>query len=97
MSSYLKQGERTSQIKHKQNAKRHYKRFYKLLHQLDLVAKAMIKSGIAIKESNVVEEAAKYTDAEIGNYEKMILLAKVNEVYEKLGIEVKDNGKDNNK
>tara|TARA_R110000822_G_scaffold152112_8_gene291365 strand:- start:23070 stop:23288 length:219 start_codon:yes stop_codon:yes gene_type:complete len=63
---------------------------YKLLHHLDLVAQAMVKSGVAIKGSNVVEEAAKYTTAEIGKYEKNILLAKVEQVYEKLGVEVKD-------
>tara|TARA_R110000851_G_scaffold315229_5_gene477625 strand:+ start:17035 stop:17244 length:210 start_codon:yes stop_codon:yes gene_type:complete len=63
---------------------------YKVLHELDLVAQAMIASGIGIKESNVVTEAAKYTDREIGKYEKSILLAKTEQVYDKLGIAVKE-------
>lgn len=97
MSSYLKKGKRTSLQKHKKEAKNHIDRFYKILHELDLVAQAMIKSGIAIKESNVIEEAAKYTDRTIEAFEKKILLAKVGEVYEKLGIEVKDEKRDNDK
>jgi hypothetical protein len=90
MSNYLKKGHRTSEMKHRNTAKKHFNKVHKILHQLDLVAQEMIKSGIAIKDKNVVSEAAKYTDAEIGSYEKMILLAKVNQVYEKLGIQVKD-------
>jgi len=90
MSNYLKKGRRTSLIGRKKNTKKHIDRMYKVLHQLDLVAQAMIQSGVAIRESNVVEEAAKYTDAEIGQYEKMILLSKVKQVYDELGLEIKD-------
>lgn len=97
MSNFLKKGQRTSLIKHKKQSKKHLKRFYKILHELDLVAQAMITSGIAISEKNVVDEAAKYTDREIGNYEKMVLLAKVGQVYDKLGIAVKDEEGDNDK
>lgn len=90
MSSYLARGKRTSSIKHKKHAKKHLARFYKILHELDLVAQAMVKSGVGIKESNVVEEAAKYTDREIASYEKNLLLAKVGQVYEKMGLKVKE-------
>ena len=77
MSSYLKAGKRASTIKHKKYTKAHLKRFYKILHELDLVAKAMIKSGIAITKDNVIEEASKYTDRKIESYEKSILLSKI--------------------
>ncbi|MBV1929630.1 MAG: hypothetical protein KUG81_08990 [Gammaproteobacteria bacterium] len=48
----------------------------------------MIKSGKAITPDNVIDEAAKYTDQEIDSMSKNILLSKVTQVYEKLGVEV---------
>jgi len=87
MSSYLKAGKKTSLIKHKNQTKKHLKRFYKALHALDLVAQAMIMSGVAITENNVEEEALKHMNRPIDAMEKKILLSKVTEVYDKIGIE----------
>tara|TARA_R110000822_G_scaffold302649_1_gene426923 strand:- start:11972 stop:12127 length:156 start_codon:yes stop_codon:yes gene_type:complete len=50
----------------------------------------MVKSGVAITEDNVVQEAEKYTERTIESYEKNLLLAKVGQVYERLGIKVND-------
>lgn len=89
MSNFLKRGKRQSTIEKVIKTKKHIKNFYKVLHELDLVAKAMIMSGVAITEDNVVLEAGKYTDRVIDSMEKNILLSKTHQVYEKIGIETK--------
>lgn len=90
MSNYLKRGRRQSTIAKAIKTKKHIKNFYKKLHELDLVAQAMIQSGIPITEDNVETEAAKYTDSKIEKMEKNILLSKITQVYNEIGIKTKD-------
>ena len=52
----------------------------------------MVKSGVPITAENVEVEAAKYTDRPMEKMEQNILLSKVQEVYDKLDIEVNGKG-----
>ena len=84
MSSFLKGKKRQSESASRANTKKHIKHMYKILHELDEVAKKMIASGIMITDDNVEKEAAKYTTRTIGGYEKFILLGKTYQVYKEL-------------
>lgn len=84
MSNFLKQGKRKEEAGQKREVRKRMKHVYKILHEMDVVAGRMIESGIIINENNVVEEAAKYTEREIGEYEKFILLGKTHQVYKTL-------------
>ena len=93
MSSFLKQGQRKSTIDKITKTKKHVKHFYKTLHELDLIAQAMIQSGVAITVDNVVEEASKYTTRTIDKMEQNILMSKITGVYDKLGIKTNTDDK----
>ena len=82
MSNFLAKGKRKANMRQKMSTRKHVKKFYKILHELDRVAAKMIESGIYVNADNVVFEAGKYTDRRIDTYEKNILLSKVNQVYD---------------
>lgn len=84
MSSFLKSGKRKEGSGKRRETSKHIKNFYKILHDLDIVATKMIESGIIINEDNVIQEASKYTTRKIEGYEKMILLGKTGQVYDSL-------------
>lgn len=82
MSSFLKRGQRAQVRAKNKEVKQRTKEFYKILGEMDEVATQMVNSDIIITEENVVEEAAKYTDREIGQIEKFLLLGKTHQYYE---------------
>ncbi len=84
MSNFLAKGKRKANMRQKMSTRKHVKKFYKILHELDRVAAQMIQSGIYINDDNVVFEASKYTIRRIDTMERNILLTKVNQVYQRL-------------
>lgn len=84
MSSFLKRGKRIQARADKKELKHRTKDFYKILHELDALARMLAVGELKITEDNVVEEAAKYTTREIADMEKFILLGKI-EQYKKNG------------
>lgn len=75
--SFLKQGYRKEKHLKAKKTKKHLNEFYKILHQLDLIAKEMKLHDEEVTEDNIEEIASNYTDRKIGKYEKMILLSKM--------------------
>jgi len=75
--SFLRKGRRESLKLQKNKSKKHVKEFYKILHELDEVAKEMKICGEKVTHDNIEEIASNYTDRTIGKYEKIILLAKM--------------------
>lgn len=79
MSSFLKQGQRKEQVKKKKIVQKHLKAIYSKLDELNAVALDIIdKEDLStITEDNIVEVASKYSDVSLEEYEKSILLSKL--------------------
>lgn len=77
MGNFLRKGKRKSEEVTRRKTKKHLNEFYKILHELDDVAKEMILHEEEVTTDNIEEIASNYTDREIGKYEKMILLSKM--------------------
>lgn len=93
MSSILRRGKRLQQRARLKEIKKRKKEMFKILHELDEVAIKMVGSDVIIHEGNVIEEAEKYTDLQIGDFEKFILLGKTSQFYE--AVEQRQNEKKN--
>lgn len=81
--SFLKKGYRKSQLDNRVKTKKHIKSFYKILNELDSVAKDIVKKypkevlGNNITEDNIAQIANEFTDITIERIESNILLAKL--------------------
>lgn len=94
MSSYMKQGKRRAAHAKQITVRKHTQKFFKLLGKLDYVAQEIIKSGKPAKVENIQELAFPYFERKLDDMEQNILLNKIYQVYEKLGIEVKEKVKE---
>jgi hypothetical protein len=87
MSNMLRQGKRLAAKKKKREVKGHTKEFYKILNELDDVAISLENDQTFMKEhfteEGILEYAPKYTEIEIGNLEKMVLMGKLG-MYEQM-------------
>ena len=78
MSNFLAKGKRASVVKKKKEFRKHLKRFYKILKELDRVfIELMVQKEISITEDNIVQEAEKISKVKIGEYEGFILKGKL--------------------
>lgn len=81
MSNMLRTGKRIAARKARKVVKGHTKEFYKILSELDDVAIQLQNDQEFNKEhftpEGILEYAPKYTDIEIGNLEKMVLMGKL--------------------
>jgi len=84
MGSFLRKGYRDSKKLLQKTNKKRINKILNITHQLDSVAKEIIKSHVVITEENIVEEASRYTDLPIGKLEKHILNAKLYSFYQAL-------------
>ena len=73
MSSFLRKGRRLQDKK----AKKHVKEFYKILGEMDNIAKKIKNSEEEVTEDNIEELASRHTNRNIGGMEKVILLSKL--------------------
>lgn len=81
MSSFLNKGIREQKQKQKKEVINRIKSMYGILSELDVVAEEINKNETSeITEDNLEEIAAKYSDINIGGYEKLILLSKLEEL-----------------
>ena len=85
MSNFLKKGKRIKARADKKELKHRTKDFYKILGELDMVAKKIFidyegSLDSEVTEENIVEIAADYTDREIAAMEKFILLGKLEQL-----------------
>lgn len=81
MSNMLRKGKRIQAAKDNKEVKHRMKDIYRILSDLDDVAKEIIKNepDTVIDENNIKEIASKYTDRTIEGLETMILLSKLHE------------------
>ena len=79
MSSFLKRGKRAEVRKKNKEIKHRTKEFYKILRELDEVARMIVKKDIEVSEENIQEIAEQFTDRKIENLEKLVLLGKIQE------------------
>lgn len=86
MSNFLKQGRRIAARAKKKEVKQRTKEVYKILGEMEDIAQEMSKGDVIIDDSNVVEEAAKYSERKIGEFEKFLLLGKMHQYYESLKV-----------
>lgn len=77
MSNFLRVGDRKHRDLGRRKAKKHVKEFYKILHELDDVAKEMVLHEEEVDENNIEEITSNYTDRTIDTFEKTILLSKI--------------------
>jgi phosphate-selective porin len=91
MSNYLKKGKRAAARKNRIALKKRMKEVYKIMDEMEIVARELYKSEIDISEDNVKEEASKYTERTIGEFEKFMLLGKL-QSYDKYDRETSTTG-----
>ena len=82
MSNYFNKGKRAAAKATNKEMKHRVKDFYKILHELEVVADKITEDYLDSKEvmvtqDNVIEIAAKYTDRTIEDMEKFLLLGKL--------------------
>ncbi len=82
--SFSRKGYRQSMKSKIKLTKKHIKRFYQILHELDDVAKAIYKAypSDEYNEDDIVEVAKEFTDLSIDKMEKNILLSKLTQLAE---------------
>ncbi len=76
MSGFLRKGRR----KETKRIKKHVKEFYKIIGEMDDVAQKIVKNKRVdeVNEDTIEDIAFDYTNRNIGNMEKMLLLSKLN-------------------
>ena len=77
MSSFGNKGKRSKKVAEKKEATRRMREVYKIMHDLDKVAKDIYINKEEVNEENVLEIASKYTDRKLEGLEKHILLNKL--------------------
>lgn len=77
MSNFSKKGKRLKVVADKKEAVKRMKEVYKIMDDLDLVARDIYYNKETVTEDTVVEIASKYTDRKIEGLEKHILLSKL--------------------
>lgn len=79
MSSFLRKGKRIQVKDINKKVKRHKKEFYKILEELNVVMLQILSKEdlTTLTPDNIEEVASKYTEREIGIFEKNILLSKL--------------------
>ena len=90
MSSFLNAGKRAKVRKEKKLVKKHMSAMYRILGEVTEIAQDMHNAKEDWNEENIVEIAAKYTDIELADMEKFLLLGKLQTL--KDGVET-DNSK----
>ena len=97
MGSFLKRQKRIAE-KEKINASaRKIKKIKRILNRLDDVARGIVKDGVPLTKANVEVYGAYYMGRGLDEMEQNIVLSKVTQVYEKLGIKPKEKSEENNK
>lgn len=82
MSNFSNVGKRKASNKDRRKVKRHMKRMYAIMDELDEVAKAIYVSAVEWNEDNIAEVAAEHTNLIIDGMEKFLLLGKLTQVKE---------------
>lgn len=79
MSSFAKRGYRESLKNKVKLTKKHIKRFYEILHELDDVAKAIYEKypNTQYEEEDIKEILPEFTELNIGKMEMNIILSKL--------------------
>ena len=77
MSSFSKKGKRLKVVADKKEATKRMKEVYKIMDDLEEVAKNIYYSKEVVTEDNIIEIASKYTSRKIEGLEKHILLSKL--------------------
>lgn len=91
MSSFSKVGKREKTRNDKRLSKKHLKQMYVIMDELEIVAKEMHQAKEDWNEDNIAELAANYTELNIADMEKFMLLGKLS------NLKVMDEAKDNSK
>lgn len=95
MSSYLKNGQRQAKLAERKKTKAHVKAFYKILGEMDVVAK-QLDPMLEYNEDNINEYVNSIIGRDLDSYEKFIILGKMHYAKEDINnIEVKDDPRNN--
>jgi len=88
MSSFSNIGKRDKVRKEKRMGKKHLKRMYTIMDELDELALDIHNAKEEWTEDNIKDIASQYSDLHIAKMEKIMLLGKLNQLKEN---ETKDN------
>lgn len=81
MSNQLRKGKRLEVRRKNKEDKQRVQEIYKILAHLDTVAKEIVdKEDQTVDDVNILEIASKYSDRKLGEYEKLMLLVKLEEL-----------------
>lgn len=89
MSNFAKQGLRQNRLQQNKKTKQHIKSFYKILGDMDVVAK-QLDPTLEYTEENINEYVNPIYGRDLDNMEKFLVLGKVHQAKENLN-ETKDN------
>lgn len=90
MSSYLKNGQRQAKLAERKKTKAHVKAFYKILGQMDVVAK-QLDPTLEYTEENIDSYVNPILGRDLDSMEKFLVLGKLHTTKEAINnIEVKD-------
>lgn len=76
MSSYLKNGQRQAKLAERKKTKAHIKAFYKILGDMDVVAK-QLNPTLEYTEENIDSYVNPILGRDLDSYEKFIILGKM--------------------
>lgn len=76
MSNFMKQGLRKQTIDKVRTTKKHVKGFYRILNEMDVLAK-QLDSSLEYNEDNINEYVVPIYGRELDSMEKMLLLGKL--------------------
>jgi hypothetical protein len=76
MSSYLKNGQRKAKLAEKKKTKAHIKAFYKILGEMDVIAKDLDPS-LEYNEENINEYVNPILGRDLDSMEKFVVLGKL--------------------
>ena len=83
MSSYLKNGQRQAKLAERKKTKAHVKAFYKILGEMDVIAK-QLDPALEYTEENIDSYVNPILGRDLDSYEKFIILGKIHYVKEEL-------------